>query len=76
MCDRVFKVPYIIASHLDKDVFSFDIHILIKKMLLTCMESLKKLSKQCSHMANSNLGLWTAGCHSDRLCGTGGEESR
>ena len=45
-------------------------------MLLTCMESLKKLSKQCSHMANSNLGLWTAGCHSDRLCGTGGEESR
>ena len=47
--------PYIITSHLDKVVFSFDIHILIKKMLLICMESFKKLSKQCSHMANNNL---------------------
>ena len=45
MCDRVFKVPYIIL-HLDKVVFSFDIHILIKKMLLMCMESFKKMSKQ------------------------------
>ena len=45
MCDRVFKVPYIIL-HLDKVVFSFDIHILIKKMLLICMESFKKMSKQ------------------------------
>lgn len=32
--------------HLNKVVFSFDIHILIKKMLLICMESFKKMSKQ------------------------------
>ena len=31
---------------LEQGSFPFDIHILIKKMLLICMESFKKMSKQ------------------------------